>query len=205
MKLGLDFDNTLVTYDRLFHRVACEEGLIEASVAVNKNAVRDDLRRRGLEPSWTALQGRVYGPRMKDAELFPGVIEALAALHTAGVELCIVSHKTRHPYSGEKHDLHLAARSWIEASGLCDVPRTGLSADAVFFELTKEAKLARIRQQGCTHFIDDLPEILNHADFPAEVRKILFDPSGALELPGARRIAAWEELSPGFLKEGIAP
>jgi hypothetical protein len=205
MKLGLDFDNTLVTYDRLFHRVAYEEGLIDASVPVNKNAVRDDLRRRGLEPSWTALQGRVYGPRMKDAELFVGVIEALAALQTSGVELCIISHKTRYPYSGEKHDLHLAARSWIEASGLCDAPRTGLSPDAVFFELTKEAKLARIRQQGCTHFIDDLPEIFTHADFPAEVQKILFDPSGALEVPGARRIAAWKELSPGFLKEDIAP
>jgi hypothetical protein len=205
MKLGLDFDNTLVTYDRLFHRVAGEEGLIDASVPQNKNAVRDDLRRRGLEPDWTALQGRVYGPRMRDAELFPGAIEALAALRAAGVELCIVSHKTRYPYSGEKHDLHAAARKWIESSGLCDVPRTGLSPDAVFFELTKEAKLARIRQQGCTHFIDDLPEIFTHADFPAEVGKILFDPSGALEVSGARRIAAWRELSPKFLKEGATP
>ena len=30
----------------------------------------------------------------------------------------------------------------------------------MFFELTKEAKVARIGGLGCTHFIDDLPEFL---------------------------------------------
>jgi hypothetical protein len=204
MKLGLDFDNTLVTYDRLFHRVACDEGLIAASVPMNKTAVRDDLRRRGLEESWIALQGRVYGPRMRDADLFPGVLEALASLHVAGIELCVISHKTRHPYSGEKHDLHAAARSWIESSGLCDATRTGLRSGAIFFELTKEEKLARIRQEGCTHFIDDLPEIFTHSAFPGGVRKILFDPSGTLALPDVLRVASWKEITPHLFSEKIA-
>jgi len=50
--------------------------------------------------------------------------------------------------------------------------------DRVFFETTKEAKLARICACACTHFIDDLPEFLTLADFPPGVERILFDPVG---------------------------
>ena len=43
--LGVDFDNTIVSYDCLFHRVAAERGLIPASLVATKGAVRDYLRR----------------------------------------------------------------------------------------------------------------------------------------------------------------
>ncbi|MEO8039521.1 MAG: haloacid dehalogenase-like hydrolase, partial [Betaproteobacteria bacterium] len=46
----------------------------------------------------------------------------------------------------------------------------------VFFELTKGEKLARIGTLGCTHFIDDLPEILLASGFPPGTARILFDP-----------------------------
>ena len=29
---------------------------------------------------------------------------------------------------------------------------------------------------GCTHFIDDLEEVLAHPDFPVAVERLLFDP-----------------------------
>ena len=41
MRIGLDFDNTIVTYDSLFHKVATEQGLVPASLPVSKLAVRD--------------------------------------------------------------------------------------------------------------------------------------------------------------------
>ena len=70
-------------------------------------------------------------------------------------ELAIVSHRTRHPFIGPKHDLHEAARGWVDTF----LRRPGLiDRDGVFFELTKEEKLARIGAVGCTHFVDDLPE-----------------------------------------------
>jgi len=72
MRIGIDFDNTLVRYDALFHRVALEEGLIPAGLPVNKNAVRDHLRAQGIEARWTEMQGTVYGARMAEAEAFPG-------------------------------------------------------------------------------------------------------------------------------------
>lgn len=64
MRLGIDFDNTIVCYDELFHRVALEQGLIPADLPVNKSEVRNHLRRVGKEPLWTEMQGSVYGARM---------------------------------------------------------------------------------------------------------------------------------------------
>ena len=41
--IGIDFDNTIVCYHKLFHRLAVERSLIPVSVAVSKCAVRDYL------------------------------------------------------------------------------------------------------------------------------------------------------------------
>ena len=44
MLIGLDFDNTIVSYDALFYKVAIEQKVVPASLPVNKVAVRDHLR-----------------------------------------------------------------------------------------------------------------------------------------------------------------
>src|SRR5262249_17917655 len=160
MILGIDFDNTIVCYDQVFHRVAREQNLIPVTVPASKGAVRDYLRRIGREEAWTEMQGLVYGPRLRDAEPFPGVLEFLGATVRAGVGLRIISHKTRHPYMGPRHDLHQAALGWLELNGLFDAARIGLARDDVYLEPTLAAKLERIASAGCTHFIDDLPELL---------------------------------------------
>ena len=38
--LGLDFDNTLVRYDKLFHQLAVEKGLIDQDLQKNKESVK---------------------------------------------------------------------------------------------------------------------------------------------------------------------
>lgn len=179
MIIGVDFDNTIVCYDGIFHRVAVERGLLPPEVPANKTAVRDYLRRAGNEPAWTELQGHVYGPRMAEADIFPGVKEFFRACRERGIPVKIISHKTRFPYVGDKHDLHAAARGWLERQGFFSAAEMGLPSNAVYFELTKLEKLARIASAGCTVFIDDLPEFLGEPAFPPAVRRILFDPAGA--------------------------
>ena len=71
--LGLDFDNTLVRYDKLFHQLALEKNLIEQIVPANKTAIRDYLREQGKEEQFTLLQGEVYGPRILEAEPAEGI------------------------------------------------------------------------------------------------------------------------------------
>lgn len=168
---------------------------------MSKNAVRDRLRADGREDRWTEMQGTVYGARMAEAAAFPGVEQFFAGCRRAGLPVFIVSHKTRKPYRGEPHDLHRAARNWLELQGFLAADRIGLSADAIFFEETLEGKLARVGELGCTHFIDDLPELLGHAAFPANVERILFDPNGAHG--GETRYMparSWAELSGRLLR-----
>jgi Phosphotransferase enzyme family len=175
MRIGIDFDNTIVSYDSLFHRVARERNLIPHDTPVNKVAIRDHLRQIGKEELWTEMQGYVYGARMDEALAYPGVIEFLSRAAASGDEVAIVSHKTKSPYLGTQYDLHAAARAWVEKhlrkDGIALVPTT-----QVFFELTKEEKLARIEAFGCDIFIDDLPEILQAKVFPTGTRRVLFDP-----------------------------
>ena len=193
--IGVDFDNTIVCYDEVFGRVAVEQGLVPPHAATSKTAIRDHLRSIGQEDRWTELQGTIYGPRMMDAPPFPGVVEFFVACRAAGIPVAIVSHRTRFPYLGERHDLHAAARDWLARHGFHDPAGIGLPVERVFFEETKEAKLARIADVGCTHFIDDLPELLAHPLFPTDVRRILFDPHAQHASPAGIDIApSWPHL-----------
>jgi FMN phosphatase YigB (HAD superfamily) len=192
MLVGLDFDNTIVRYDRLFHRLAVERGLIPPGVPVTKQAVRDYLRAADREADWTELQGIAYGPRITDAEPFPSVKSFLARCTSAGVRVAVVSHKTRRPYRGAEHDLHAAAHAFLAAHGFYETSDTGLSPDHVFLELTLAAKLGRVGSLGCAAFVDDLPEVLAEPAFPAGVRKVLFDPAGThSDDPAYTRVTSW--------------
>lgn len=199
MHLGVDFDNTIVCYDALFHKVALEKNLIPADVPVNKSDVRNYLRRVGNEAAWTELQGYVYGARMSEAAPYPGVIEFFQACRTAGIPVSIISHKTKHPFLGEQYDLHASATNWLEQQGFLGPARLGLPQGNVFFELTKQAKLERIVRCGCTHFIDDLPEFLAEPAFSANTLRILFD-SNDLYADETRFVRAqtWEEVGELF-------
>lgn len=192
MILGLDFDNTIARYDDLFHTLALERGFIPAGLAKDKTAVRDFLRAQNREDDWTELQGIGYGPRITDAAPFPGVLDALRTLADADIETHIVSHKTKTPYRGEPHDLHAAARRFLDHHGISPAL---IPAHRVHLCLTKDAKLDTIDALGCTHFLDDLPELLAEPDFPGDTQRLLFDPADQHpETPDIPRIHAWPQL-----------
>lgn len=191
MIVGLDFDNTIVCYDGVFFAAAVEQGLLPDGPALTKEALRNLLREQGREDDWTRLQGFVYGPRMSLAKPYPGAKEFLARRKKDGVPVSIISHRTRTPYLGPKYDLFEAARGWLEANGFYDL----LPKERMHFEETKQAKLARIGSEGCTHFLDDLPEFLAEPAFPAAAKRILFDPARRHSAETRfGRVSAWDEL-----------
>jgi hypothetical protein len=177
MRIGIDFDNTIVSYDLVFHRVALEAGHIPPDLPVSKISVRDYLRRHDKEHLWTEMQGYVYGVRMGEADAFPGVVDFLAWARDAGLAVAVISHRTRYPFIGPRHDLHHAARRWIETA-LRGTDGRLIDPGQVFFELTPEDKLRRIAERGCEYFVDDLPEIFLAPEFPQSTARLLFDPDG---------------------------
>lgn len=193
MKIGLDFDNTIVRYDDVFYRVALEQGLIPANTPISKVSVRDYLRSVGKEAYWTEMQGYVYGSRMDDVQPFSNVIETLLAARDAGWELFIVSHKTRYPFMGPKYDLHEAARNWILTHLVIDgEPLIG--SESINFREQKDSKVERVNELGCDVFLDDLPEILNATNFSDSIRGVLFDPDDHhTDFTSAKRVRSWFE------------
>ena len=198
MRIGIDFDNTVVSYDALFHKVAVEQALVPADLPKSKLAVRDYLRKIDNEPAWTELQGYVYGTKMGDAAAYPLVIEFVKFARDKGISIAIVSHKTKHPFIGPKYDLHEAARGWI-SNTLMDGATNLIEPDNVFFEFTKEEKIARIADIGCDYFIDDLPEILRMPGFPKNLKRILFDPERLHNVDGLyEKLESWQEIGTFF-------
>lgn len=192
MIIGVDFDNTIVDYDELIYSIALEKGLIPKELHKNKTAVRNFLREGGREDDWTELQGYIYGPRIFEAKPFEGVMSFFTYCKDHGIKVYIVSHKTKTPVMGEKHELHDYARKWLEKQGFHS-SGVGLPKENVFLELTKKEKMQRIIDLRCTFFIDDLPEFLSEGSFPG-ITRVLFDPHDKYkESSDFERVTSWDE------------
>jgi hypothetical protein len=202
MRIGVDFDNTIICYDSVFYTVAKEKNLIPTDIPPSKGPVRDYLRNIGKEDAWTELQGAIYGKHINDASAFPGVFNFFHFCKNNNIRIFIISHKTRYPYLGPKYDLHQAAYQWLELHGFIKPNGTNISANDIFFESTKENKMNRIAVTRCTHFIDDLPEFLSEPGFPPDVNRILFDPNKNYDVnPGLMFASSWYEIMTRFQAE----
>ena len=198
MRIGLDFDNTIVCYDQAITLLAEELLELPKELPRTKLSLRDFLRAAGREKEWTAFQGELYGPGMRFAQPFEGAISTMQHLVAQGNELLIVSHRSRRPYAGPSHDLHAAARKWIadklQSSGLFG--SMGDIAYAYFYE-TRDKKVNAIGELGCEVFLDDLPEVLSATGFPRTTLGILFDPSKPpwyYRESNSEIISSWAEL-----------
>jgi hypothetical protein len=180
--VGIDFDNTLVSYDALIHQIAVERGLIHAGSESGKRSVRDQIRLLpDGEIEWQKVQGLIYGPRMADAQLMSGAADFIRKCRAHAWPLYVVSHKTEFSgYDDTRTNLREAALAWMASQRFFDRDGLGFSKDQVFFEGTREAKIVRIKSLGCTHFIDDLEEVFLEPTFPEGVQKFLFQSWPAL-------------------------
>lgn len=174
MRVGIDFDNTLVCYDDVFLKTALGGKLLPADFAGNKQDVRDTIRRVSGDWAWTELQAEVYGRRMAEARMIEGAADFVATCRDSGVPVHIVSHKTQFAAADPGGpDLRAVALDWMEANGFFRKEGLNLSRADVFFESTREEKCQRIAALACTHFIDDLEEVFNEPCFPKGVQSFL--------------------------------
>ncbi|WP_257180555.1 MULTISPECIES: hypothetical protein [Bradyrhizobium] len=199
MRIGIDFDNTIICYDKVFAAAARQRGLVPEGWVGLKTEVRDFLRSRaGGELAWQGLQGFVYGKGIVGAEIYPGVREFLSSCRRAGASVFIVSHKTQFGHQDpDRVDLREAARGWLKAAGLVDTADTALAAGNVYFEDTLAAKVERLASLKLDIFIDDLVDVFEQPHFPKATRSILFTQSRPPHPAHCEPIASWADISRG--------
>jgi hypothetical protein len=175
LRIGIDFDNTIITYDDVFRAAAAAGGLIAPGFFGNKQAVRDAIRLLpDGELAWQHLQGRVYGKGIGGAAMVPGVESFLRRCRAEGATVVVVSHKTEYGhFDPDRVNLRKAALDWMTGQGLLGGDH-GIALADVYFESTRAEKLKRIATLLLTHFIDDLEEVLIDPNFPSNVERILF-------------------------------
>ncbi|WP_193771274.1 hypothetical protein [Candidatus Magnetaquicoccus inordinatus] len=196
LRLGIDLDNTLIYLDGLFFQQAQQRGWFPAQPVLDKTAVREALRQRADgEKLWQSLQAEVYGPALWQAPLMAGADSFLRHCRAQGVELFIVSHKSHHAGQGsERADIRATASAWLRERGFFQPEGLAFAPEHVYYEATRQEKLARIGQLQLHCFIDDLPEVLLDPHFPASVRPIWFNPAQRPALPGIASCCHWQEM-----------
>ncbi|WP_246509999.1 hypothetical protein [Bradyrhizobium glycinis] len=199
MRIGIDFDNTIICYDKVFAAAARQRGLVPEGWDGLKTDVRDFLRSRaGGELAWQGLQGFVYGKGIGGAEINPGVREFLAACRKAGASVHIVSHKTQFGHQDpDRVDLREAARGWLKSAGLIDTADAAISAGNVYFEDTLAAKVERLASLQLDVFIDDLVDVFEQPHFPRATRSILFTQSRPPHPAHCEPLATWADIHRG--------
>ena len=209
LTIGVDLDNTIVSYDSLLHTAARESGLITNEIEATKIQVRAAVRSLvNGEIHWQRLQGLVYGPKMADASLIHGVKEFFQHCKKLEIPTFVVSHKTEYaPYDESETNLRDEALAWMSTHGLLQYESTGLSEKSIHFESSRHQKLMRISELRCTHFIDDLEETFIENSFPQQVKKILFSPNNVglsqeLSGRGVTALNSWDEIKDYFFGIG---
>jgi hypothetical protein len=196
MLIGVDFDNTLVTYEQVFRDVAIARGLIDPEFAGTKQEIRDHIRLLpDGELAWQRLQGFVYGKGIAKAQMFQGAAGFLLRARVEGLPVVVVSHKTEYGhYDPDRVNLRESARTWMRTNGFFASSGFGIPAENVFFEGSRAEKLERIASLGCTYFIDDLEEVLEDPDFPAGISRILFSQSKLVRAAPYTVCTSWRQI-----------
>ena len=104
MKIGIDFDNTIARYGKLFNKIAIKNNFLSKDFLFEeKECIRKSiLEKKNGKSTWMKLQGLVYGKHMLKAQINPGVINFLYGCKIRNIQVFIVSHKTKFGHFDEK-------------------------------------------------------------------------------------------------------
>ncbi|MDC0215854.1 hypothetical protein OAJ75_02025 [Candidatus Pelagibacter sp.] len=170
MILGVDFDNTLINYDKVFSEIAKKNNLINKTLK-SKELVKKKVIFKHGEDEWTRLQGQVYGKEILKAHRNKFIKESLDKINKIA-KIYLISHKTKFPIIGKKINMHNSALVWLKKNNLYGKNKV-FNKENIFFERTLQDKVNKIKLLKCDIYIDDLTSVLDRLDF--EIIKILFN------------------------------
>lgn len=157
MKIGIDIDNTVLSYDDAFRKAADSFLQLKILPGMGKEETKSFVVAKEGEASWTRLQGIVYSSVPKDVSVSEGFEAFLAQARVEKVAITYVSHKTKFPISGSKKDMRAPITSLMKAQGHINPETPGAE---IYFCSSLEAKIEKINSLGFDYFIDDLATVL---------------------------------------------
>jgi hypothetical protein len=187
MRIGFDFDNTIVDYDLVFTQIADQLNLEYLDSPKNsiKNYYEVEL---GQPNSWKKIQFTVYCELISKISPSKKFITLLNWLIDNKHDIFIVSHKTQNiKINNTNLNLREPAKKWIEKN----IPI--FKKERIFFESSAAAKVRKIKSLSLDFYVDDLLSILNHRQFPVVTKKILFN-SSELKLNNIYIASNWDEV-----------
>ena len=199
VRIGIDLDNTVISYDKAFQLGAALSGLVDKNCKLNKKAIRDFIRNGpDGETEWQKLQGYVYGEGIYEAVLFPGVYRFLWRCKQRKIDVEIVSHKTEFGnFDSKKISLRDSATNFLINHGLLGDKNSLIKK--VTYKDTKTEKIDYIKENNFELFIDDLEEIIFSDEFKGQ-KGILFSQDNPSVKDPTKTIAkTWEEISQSVL------
>jgi len=169
-RLGLDLDNTLIDYTASCKFLAPNFGIDESSAT--RDLIRRHLRHPDNDEEWQRFQSLLYTDGLDSALPASGVVELIRGCTNRGVEVFIVSHKTKSgPERFGARNLRAPALQWLTNHNL--VPSL-IPKDHVFFTDSVDAKVESIANLRLDVFVDDLPEVLSHPKWPSSTLGLRF-------------------------------
>ena len=195
LKIGLDFDNTIINYENLFFELLKSEHFISADTPLmSKTEVKkyligqdkNDLR-------WQALQAKAYGENINQATCFEGVFPFIKWAKQQGHQISIVSHKTETSNYDHSVKLRYWATKWMEENKLIGVGPQQIDPSEIHFVNSVDEKISSITAMKFDLFVDDLPKIIEHHLFPKETLGILFAPS-SFNSNTYLQVSSWPQL-----------
>ena len=190
-RIGIDLDNTILEYRAVFRAVALERNWVHADCPAEKAAIKQQLievagdAREG-ELRWQRLQAAVYGDQIHRARILDGFIEFIQTMRAGGDDLYIVSHKSETSHIDPTVNLREHAMATLEQRGFFTSEQQGglgFTPEKVFFESTRDAKVARIQYLRLGWFIDDMSLVLLHEQFPDTTQGLLIGEEKHQNLP----------------------
>ena len=190
MKIGIDLDNTIISYDIAFQVAASNRGLINSGYKYTKQEISEEIKNReNGEIEWQKLQGYVYGKGIKEASIFPGVYRFLWRCYKRGITVEIVSHKTKYGhFDAERYLLRQAAIKFLQENKILQSDINLI--DNITFTDTQIDKLNYIADNNFDYFIDDLEDIVKSKQL-TNVQTIFFNEKNGY---------LWDEINNSLLK-----
>jgi hypothetical protein len=170
-RIGLDLDNTVIDYTPAY-RVTAEKMRLPEGL-LDRESIRPLLRRSEDDDiEWQRFQSLLYTDGLASAQPAAGLLDFLNLCVTWNIRVFIVSHKTSQtPVQFGARDLRAPALEWLLKQGIAP---GFVREEDVYFCRTREEKVQRISALGCQVFVDDLMEVLDHPDLPADITRFHF-------------------------------